>query len=97
MFARSWTDDADLNAVARAGGFGIRLITVVLVAAPIVGGCAAPPASVVAGPDPANPQSRVARVGYQSVTGSYVSRRPVAPAPWSEQNERVAPPPRSGQ
>jgi hypothetical protein len=29
--------------------------------------------------------------------GSYKSQRPVSPGPWREQNEQVAPAPKSGQ
>jgi hypothetical protein len=58
-------------------------------------GCSAAPPSPVAGVDPANPQARVRPVAYRSVIGPYVSQRPVEPAPWTEQNERVAPQPQS--
>lgn len=49
------------------------------------------------GLDPADASARVAAVGYRSTTSSYTGRRPVEPAPWREQNERVAPQPKSGQ
>jgi hypothetical protein len=51
----------------------------------------------VAGPDPADPSARAPRVDYRSTTGAYKSQRPVEPAPWGEQNERVTPAPKSGQ
>ena len=52
-------------------------------------GCAAlPPAPEAAAADPVAPTRPVA---YRSVTGGYVSQRPVAPSAWREQNERVAP------
>ena len=57
--------------------------------------CGGMPATPFAGPDPADPSTRVPAVGYQSTIGSYTRQRPVDPAPWLEQNERVAPP--SGQ
>ena len=47
-----------------------------------------------AGHDPSDPAVRVPAVGYRSTTGRYVSQRPVEPAPWREQNERVAPTPK---
>jgi hypothetical protein len=46
----------------------------------------------IAGADPSDPDVRVPAVAYRSVVGGYVSRRPVAPAPWREQNERITPP-----
>ena len=60
-------------------------------------GCSgAPPAPLAAG-DPSDPAARAPPVGYRSTIGSYKSQRPVEPAPWGEQNERVAPGPKSGQ
>jgi hypothetical protein len=56
-------------------------------------GCTGAPSSPSAGPDPSNPSARTPPVGYRSTTAPYVSRRPVDPGPWTEQNERVAPPP----
>ena len=49
------------------------------------------------GPDPADATARVAALSYRSTIGSYASQRPAEPAPWREQNERVAPQPKSGQ
>lgn len=48
------------------------------------------------GADPADPRGEVAGVGYRSTIAPYSSLRPTAPAPWREQNERVAPS-KSGQ
>ncbi|MFZ5690274.1 MAG: hypothetical protein ACOY5F_03370 [Pseudomonadota bacterium] len=45
----------------------------------------------IAGPDPADPSVRVAPVRYQYALGSYLSQRPVSPANWREQNQRVTP------
>jgi hypothetical protein len=89
--------------IAAIGGRGIEsvrtrfgsLATLVLLA--LVGhGCSAPPAPV-AGPDPADPHARVPPSAYRSTIGPYTSQRPVEPAPWSEQNQRIAPQPKSGQ
>jgi hypothetical protein len=52
----------------------------------------APP---IVGADPSDPNTRVRPVAYRSALGSYSTQRPVSPADWREQNERVAP--RSGQ
>jgi hypothetical protein len=45
----------------------------------------------LAGPDPSHPAAPVPPAAYRSTLGGYTSRRPVDPAPWREQNERVAP------
>jgi hypothetical protein len=49
----------------------------------------------LAGPDPADPGARVAGVGYRSTVAPYTSLRPAAPSSWREQNDRVAPAPKS--
>jgi hypothetical protein len=56
-------------------------------------GCTALPNPPIAGADPASPAARTPPVGYRSTVGPYVSRRPAEPAPWREQNQRVAPQP----
>ena len=58
---------------------------------PLLAGCFAAPMPPLAGAHPAEPDVKVPAVPYSSVLGRYVSRRPVEPAPWREQNERVAP------
>lgn len=73
----------------------MKFIAVGLLAS-FVAGCAAP-AQPFRTADPSDPQARVSAVGYRSTTGSYASQRPVEPTPWREQNERVAPQPKSGQ
>ena len=55
-------------------------------------GCTAAPKSPVTGPDPSNSTARTAPATYRSTVAPYVSRRPVEPAAWQEQNQRVAPP-----
>jgi hypothetical protein len=66
-----------------------------LVLAALVAGCAqAPPLHPLAGVGPANPSVRTRTVEYRSPLAPYESRRPVEPAPWREQNERVAPQPK---
>ncbi len=63
----------------------------------LLAGCRDAPTPPLAGPDPSDPGARAPRVGYRSTIGPYKSQRPVSPAPWVEQNERVAPQPKSGQ
>jgi hypothetical protein len=85
----------------RAGAKLLKIAFAVLVAGPtlalLLAACTDAPRSPVAGPDPSDPGARVPRVDYRSTTGPYKSQRPVDPAPWTEQNERVAPAPKSGQ
>ena len=52
--------------------------------------CFSTPERPVAGPDPSDPNARTPAT-YRPVLGGYVSQRPVEPAPWREQNDRVAP------
>jgi hypothetical protein len=53
--------------------------------------CAVSTAQPLAGLDPADPEVAVPPVRAASTLGSYISQRPVDPAPWRERNERVAP------
>ena len=48
----------------------------------------------VAALDASAADARVPATAYRPVLGGYVSQRPVEPAPWREQNERVAPAPK---
>lgn len=66
---------------------GIALATLAL--ALMVSACVRAPPAVLAGPDPADPQARVRPVTYRSTVAGYMSRRPVEPRPWTEQNQRV--------
>ncbi|CAN5190819.1 hypothetical protein BH11PSE4_BH11PSE4_08930 [soil metagenome] len=59
-------------------------------------GCV-PTTAPLAGADPADPSARVAGVGYRSTVVPYTTLRPVAPSPWREQNDRVAPASKSGR
>jgi hypothetical protein len=56
--------------------------------------CTTLPAQPLAGLDPADPESPVPPARTGNALGTYVSQRPVGPAPWREQNERVAPKPK---
>ena len=78
--------------------YGIRFRTSVglAVAALMLGGCV-PTTVPLAGADPADPAARVAGVGYRSTIAPYSSLRPTAPSSWREQNDRVAPAPKSGR
>ena len=84
---------------AGASPFQPRFDVLAVVAGPVLllAGCTDAPQSPVAGRDPSDPGARAPRVDYRSTIGPYKSRRPVDPAPWTEQNERVTPAPKSGQ
>jgi hypothetical protein len=75
--------------------FGI-LLAGMAVTVLTLGGCM-PTAVPRAGADPADSGAKVAGVGYRSTIAPYTSLRPTAPSPWREQNDRVAPAPKSGQ
>lgn len=74
-----------LTAVAR-----VNLRTLAVSGTLILGSCTAP-VPPLAGPDPSDPAVPVAAVGYRSTMSDYRGQRPVEPAPWIEQNQRVAP------
>ena len=93
---------AQLGAIRAAVGsvaetiFGIRFRTLagMAVTALTLAGCM--PATVpLAGADPADPRAKIAGVGYRSTVAPYTSLRPTAPSPWRDQNDRVAPAPKS--
>lgn len=58
------------------------------------GACAVVPAQPIAVADPANAQVAVPPVRHRSAIQTYLSQRPVDPAPWGERNEQVAPRPK---
>jgi hypothetical protein len=77
-------------------GIRFRTLAGMAVTALTLGGCM--PATVpLAGADPADPGAKVADVGYRSTVAPYTSLRPTTPSSWREQNDRVAPAPKSGQ
>ena len=53
--------------------------------------CSTPPDRLAVYSGPADPNVRSSIVSYRSVLSGYASQRPVEPAPWREQNDRVAP------
>lgn len=57
----------------------------------LLAACAAAPQRLLVGADPADPAARVPSANYRPVTAGYVRQRPVGPAPWREQNDRLAP------
>jgi len=84
------------SVVERLYGIRFRISAGLAVAALMLGGCM-PTTVPLAGADPADPNARVAGVGYRSTIAPYTSLRPTAPSSWREQNDRVAPAPKSGQ
>jgi hypothetical protein len=92
--------EAKLAAVCSVAGklFDIRFgIFAAMAAAALTLGACMPTTVPLVGADPADPGARVAGVGYRSTVAPYTSLRPVAPSSWREQNERVAPAPKSGR
>jgi hypothetical protein len=65
----------------------MRVVTLCMTAA----ACAPAPARLTAGLAAADPAAPVPATAYRPALGGYVSQRPVEPAAWREQNERVAP------
>jgi hypothetical protein len=78
--------------------FGIRFRTFagIVVTGLTLVGCL-PTTVPLASADPADPGAKVAGVGYRSTIAPYTSLRPTVPSSWREQNDRVAPAPKSGQ
>jgi hypothetical protein len=82
------------SVVERLFGDRFRLLAGMAVAALTLGGCLQT-AVPLAGADPADPSARVAGVRYRSTVGPYTTLRPATPSSWLEQNDRVAPAPKS--
>jgi hypothetical protein len=84
------------SVVEKLSGIKSRSFAGLTAAALALAGCM--PATVpLVGADPADPGAKVAGVGYRSTVAPYSSLRPVVPSSWPDQNDRVAPPPKSGQ
>lgn len=84
-------------AMRRASLWRYRLPAVLAAAAFLIQGCAATPPRPFTGAEASDLGVRVPPVSYRPVLSGYVSQRPVAPAAWRQQNERVAPQPKSDQ
>jgi len=92
MLAQTGARFAAVDAVARGVCRTTLKFAVPLVLLAVSGAatpCAAPLAERAH--DPADPAARTAGVGYRSTIAPYSSLRPSTPAPWREQNQRVAP------
>jgi len=92
MFAHISTRSTGLDRgkPASTPGWLVALAAVAIVLMTQACSSRAPP-SPFTGPDPSDPQAAVPPVTYRSTVGGYVSRRPVEPRTWSEQNQTVAP------
>ena len=69
-------------------------LAAVAAVASAVEACTPPPPLPLAGPDPADPRTRVPAITYRSAVSSYESRRPAEPRPWQDQNDPIAPAPK---
>jgi hypothetical protein len=84
------------SVVERLSGIRFRIFAGMTAAAFALAGCTSATVPLV-GADPADPGAKSAGVGYRSTIDPYSSLRPAVPSPWRDQNDRVAPPPKSGQ
>jgi hypothetical protein len=84
------------SAVATPFQIKFGVLTILPAVVLLLAGCTDAPRLRVVGPDPADPGARAPRVNYRSTIGPYKSQRPVEPGPWGEQNQGVAPQPKSG-
>jgi hypothetical protein len=71
--------------------WGCKPPVIVLALALLATGCARAPSAPFAEADPSDPAARVPRAGYRSTVAPYTRQRPVDPAHWREQNDRLAP------
>jgi hypothetical protein len=83
--------------VSKLLNVGFRVLALLPVSVLLLAGWRDAPVRPLNEHNPANPWAPAPHVGYRSTIGPYKSRRPVEPAPWTEQNQRVAPQPKSGQ
>jgi len=84
------------SVVEKLSGIRSRTLAGLTAAALALAGCM--PATVpLVGADPADPGAKVAGVGYRSTIAPYSSLRPAVPSSWRDQNDRIAPVPKSGQ
>ncbi len=70
----------------------LRAAVAVTLAALAAGCGAAPP--VLAERDASDPGAKAPPVAYRPAIEPYTPQRPVEPAPWQEQNQRITPAPR---
>jgi hypothetical protein len=78
-------------AFGRPLAMSARNLTALAVVAAVLAACSQVP-QPSAGADPSDPRSSARPMTYRSVIGPYESQRPVEPAPWRDQNERITPP-----
>ncbi len=74
----------------------VRIPILTLFATFFLAACAKTP-PITAGPDPGDPSAVVPASTYSSVTAGTTAYRPVDPASWVEQNEKVTPKAKAGE
>jgi hypothetical protein len=77
--------------LSRATGARIVPVAGTVLLCLLTAACLSTPERPAAGAGPSDPKVRVPAAAYRPILGGYVSQRPVEPAPWREQNDRVAP------
>ena len=97
MLAQFDANDSAVQSVGRRSHSGKFLRFAIAAAVAFAATGCTVPAVPLAGADPADPNARVAAVGYRSSVAPYTSLRPTVPTSWREQNNRAAPSPQSGQ
>ena len=88
MFAHRFCTRAAVGRLIAPSVCGVAAL-----AATALAGCSQTPQRL-AGPDPSDPRSPARTAVYRPVIEPYASQRPVEPAPWRDQNDRIAPAPK---
>ena len=94
MFAQLHAKRAAVHAAAAALHFHRLKLSALAAVAGILAGCAQP-AMPLRAADPADSRTPVPPVSYRPATASYRPMRPSAPMPWRQQNDSVAPQPKT--
>ena len=95
MFAHGSMRAGRISGRRRRQSQSIRVATLVFGTLTLLAGCSPAPRLPMSAADPADPHTAVPAATYRSTVGPYTSARPVPPAPWRDQNERIAPQPKS--
>jgi hypothetical protein len=92
MFAHRFCTGAPAGRLIAPSVRGLAALAATALAAALTS-CSQTPQRL-AGSDPSDPHSPARSAVYRSVIEPYASQRPVEPAPWRDQNDRIAPTPK---